>query len=34
MRKTYIELQIEVLSLSEDIVRTSSGDEYEDDIWQ
>ena len=34
MKKEYIELQVEVLVLSEDIVTASNGDEYENDIWQ
>ena len=34
MKKQYIELQLEILVLSQDIVTGSNGDEYEDDIWQ
>lgn len=34
MRKEYIELQVEILVVSEDVVTLSNGDEYENDIWQ
>ena len=34
MRKEYQELKVQILFLSEDIVTLSTGDEYEDDIWQ
>ena len=34
MKKEYIELQVEVLALLEDVVTASNGDEYENDIWQ
>ncbi len=34
MKKQYIELQVEILVLSQDIVTLSNGDGYEDDIWQ
>lgn len=34
MRKEYIELQVEILVVSEDVVTLSNGDEHENDIWQ
>lgn len=34
MKKQYIELQVEILVLSQDIVTFSNGEGYEDDIWQ
>ena len=34
MKKQYIELQVQILVLSQDIVTSSIGDKYEDDIWQ
>ena len=34
MRKEYEALQVQILFLSKDIVTLSTGDEYEEDIWQ
>ena len=34
MRKEYMELQMQIFFLSKDIVTLSTGDEYQDDIWQ
>lgn len=34
MKREYIELQVDILVLAEDIVTASNGDEYKDDIWQ
>ena len=34
MKKEYMELEVEILVLSQDIVTASNGDEFEDDIWQ
>ena len=34
MMKEYVALQIEIVSILEDIVTFSNGDEHEDDIWE
>ena len=34
MKREYIELQVDILFLAEDVVTASNGDEYKDDIWQ
>ena len=34
MKKQYIKLRVKILVFSHDIVASSKGDEYEDDIWQ
>lgn len=33
MKKQYIELHVEILLLSQDIVTSSIGDKFADDIW-
>lgn len=34
MKAEYVELKVEIVEFSNDVITTSNGDEYGDDIWE